>query len=205
MDSGVITSFVVTVAIFTLTPGPSVLLVTANSLAHGPSKTIGTILGDLTANSLQILLASIGIASVVQSWPEGFQVLKWFGVSYLMFIGVKKLVQRNFSKSESTRNNQKGFAQLYFQGFLMSAVNPKAIIFFAALFPLFLNSTAPLAPQVSILGITFLSIDGVSLFIYAMLAFQLGSGLSNHSRRLQGKIVGIILIICALLLSLKRI
>ena len=93
MDFTLWLSFVGTVLILVWTPGPSVLLATANSMKYGAKKTTGTILGDLTANLLQITLASAGLASIVISSGELFQVIKWLGVVYLVFMGVKKIIK----------------------------------------------------------------------------------------------------------------
>ena len=85
----------------------------------------------------------------------------------------------------------------------MSAANPKAIVFFAALFPLFLNDSLPLLPQITILAITFLTLDGLSLFAYTIFAEKLKSYLENQEKiHLQSKIVGTLLILSGLMLSL---
>ncbi len=198
-------SFIGTVLILVWTPGPSVLLVTANSMKYGKKKAVGTILGDLSANFLQIILASAGLASIVISSGELFQLIKWFGVGYLIFIGIKKIItipkielKKNISKSRS-------FFNLYSEGFLMSAANPKAIVFFAALFPLFITQSLPFIPQVTILGISFLILDGISLLTYTHFATKLKVYLENKEKvHLQNKIVGSLLILSGLMLSMVK-
>ena len=205
MDLTLWISFVGTVLILTLTPGPSVLLVIANSMKYGEKKTNGTILGDLSANLLQIILASAGLASIVISSGELFQLIKWFGVAYLIFIGVKKII--TIPKIELNKNNLKNrnFFNLYTEGFLMSAANPKAIVFFAALFPIFINESLPFIPQVVILGITFLILDGISLLTFAHFATKLKGYLENKEKvHLQNKIVGSLLILSGLMLSMVK-
>ena len=163
MDLTIWISFIGTVLVLTLTPEPSVLLATANSMKYGIKKTNGTILGDLSANLLQIILASAGLASIVISSGELFQIIKWFGVGYLIYIGIRKII--SVPKIELIKENSKNksFFNLFTEGFLMSAANPKAIVFFAALFPLFINETLPFFPQVTILAITFLILDHKTL------------------------------------------
>jgi threonine/homoserine/homoserine lactone efflux protein len=205
MDLTLWISFVGTVLILTLTPGPSVLLATANSMKYGANKTIGTILGDLSANLLQIILASAGLASIVISSGELFQMIKWFGVAYLIYIGISKIVsnpQLNLTKG-AIKN--KSFLNLYSEGFLMSAANPKAIVFFAALFPLFINENLLFLPQILILSITFLILDGMSLIIYTRFATKLKAYLENKEKvHLQNKIVGTLLILSGLMLSMVK-
>ncbi len=167
MDFTLWISFVGTVLVLTLTPGPSVLLVTANSMKYGAKKTTETILGDLSANLVQIILASAGLASIVLSSGELFQFIKWLGVLYLIYIGVKKIVTEPDIEISTEKEFHKSFKGLYAEGFLMSAANPKAIIFFAVLFPLFINGSLPFLKQVVILAITFLVLDGLSLMVYS--------------------------------------
>ena len=205
MDLTIWISFIGTVLVLTLTPEPSVLLATANSMKYGIKKTNGTILGDLSANLLQIILASAGLASIVISSGELFQIIKWFGVGYLIYIGIRKII--SVPKIELIKENSKNksFFNLFTEGFLMSAANPKAIVFFAALFPLFINETLPFFPQVTILAITFLILDGISLLFYSHFATKLKGYLENKEKvHLQNKIVGSLLILSGLMLSLVK-
>jgi len=205
MDFTLWISFVGTVLILTLTPGPSVLLVTANSMKYGVKKTTGTILGDLSANLVQIILASAGLASIVLSSGELFQMIKWFGVLYLIYIGAKKILSEPDIEISTEKGNQKNFKGLYAEGFLMSAANPKAIIFFAALFPLFINGSLPFVKQVVVLAITFLVLDGLSLMVYTHFATKLKEYLENNKKAsIQNKIVGSLLILSGFLLSLVQ-
>ena len=195
-------SFIGTVLILVITPGPSVLLATANSIKYGAKKTTGTILGDLSANLLQISLALTGLASVVISSGSLFQLIKWFGVGYLIFIGIQKISTKPQLKIKTTLRKEKSFLSLYVEGFLMSAANPKAIVFFAALFPLFIDPNLDFLPQVLILTITFLVLDGLSLTFYTRYATKLKSYLENKQKvHLQNKIIGSLLILSGLMLA----
>ena len=195
-------SFVATVLILVITPGPSVLLATANSMKYGVRKTTGTILGDLTANLCQIILASAGLAAFVISSGTAFQVIKWCGVAYLIYMGISKFRSGNVINLNQTKKSDRNFYQLFAEGFLMSAANPKAIVFFAALFPLFIDPSISFLPQVVLLSVTFLFLDGLSLVIYSLFAAKLKSFLENREKvHLQNRIVGILLIFSGLLLS----
>ncbi|WP_411031284.1 LysE family translocator [Spongiimicrobium sp. 3-5] len=198
-------SFVGAALILAFTPGPSVLLATANSMNYGVKKTVGTILGDLSANLCQIVLASAGLASIVIASGELFQLIKWLGVAYLIYMGVQKIIHRPKNQKMKSTVRTRTFFSMYSEGFLMSAANPKAIVFFAALFPLFIDPALPFVPQVAILAVTFLSIDGLSLLIYSRFAERLKSYLENNEKvYLQNKIVGALLIFSGLMLSLVR-
>ena len=128
-------------------------------------------MGDLSANLCQILLASFGLASIVISSGELFQLIKWCGNLFNLHWNnedyFKPTLQIN--KEETTKVE---FSKLYVEGFLMSVANPKAIVFFAALFPIFIDDSLPFLPQVVMLSITFLILDGISLLIYTLYLHQ---------------------------------
>ncbi|MDT7831902.1 LysE family translocator [Flavobacteriaceae bacterium S356] len=198
-------SFVGTVLIIGITPGPSVLLATANSMSYGSKKTVGTILGDLTANSLQIILSSLGLASLVISSGEVFGIIKWIGVGYLIYMGISKIISKPVAGDFQQKKKSRSFLKLYQEGFFMSASNPKAIVFFAALFPLFINEQFAFVPQVVILGGTYLAIDGICLFIYVKFASKLKQYLEDTKKvHLQNKIIGSLLIFSGVMLSLVK-
>ena len=205
MNSTLWLSFLGTVLIICVTPGPSVLLATANSMNHGSRKAIGTILGDLSANTLQITLSALGLATIVTSSGEVFRFIKWIGVGYLIYMGVMKLIAKPKVGDFQKEKDDKSFFKLYSEGFLMSASNPKAIVFFAALFPLFIDPSLPFTPQVVILGLTFLAIDGTCLSIYVHFASRLKTFLENKQKiHLQNKIVGTLLILGGIMLSFVK-
>ncbi len=205
MNLSIWVSFVGTVLILVITPGPSVLLAAANSIKYGSKKAIGTILGDLSANFLQIALASAGLATIIKTSGHLFQFIKWLGVAYLLYMGISKILSHSKLKLTTKSNGPKSFGKLYLEGFLMSAANPKAIVFFAVLFPMFINETHPFLPQVIILAITFLVLDGSSLLFYTHFATKLKKYLEDNKKvHLQNRIVGALLILSGLLLSLVR-
>jgi len=152
---------------------------------------------------LQIIIASARLASIVISSGELFQLIKWFGVAYLISIGIRKIITQPKIEMAKSEVNGKSFFNLYTEGFLISAANPKAMVFFAALFPLFINQSLPFLPQIVILAITFLILDGLSLLIYTHFATKLKGYLENKEKvYLQNKIVGTLLILSGLMLSM---
>jgi len=196
-------SFAATFAILAVTPGPSVLLATANSMNHGSRKAVATILGDLSANTLQILLASLGLATIITTSASVFNAIKWVGVAYLIYLGISKLLSKAGTNNLLERKREKTFFKLYSEGFLMSASNPKAIVFIAAFFPLFIDQSLPFAPQVIALGLTYLVMDGICLLTYVHFADRLKRYLEDHEKvNLQNKIIGSLLVFSGMMLSL---
>lgn len=84
-------AYISAVLILMITPGPSQLLMLSNSLGSGFKRSIATVAGDLTANSFQMTIASVGLAGILYTSQYTFTIIKWMGVAYLVFMGIKKL------------------------------------------------------------------------------------------------------------------
>lgn len=182
-------------------PGPSQLLYMARSMEHGAARALPTVAGDLTANAIQIAIAGFGLVGLIHLSADFFLAIKWLGVAYLVWMGVK--VIRESSKSRTAPKIVSGNT-MFFQGFVTSAANPYAVVFFASLFPLFINPAADVAFQVTVLGATYLVIDGVILLAMGATARRLVSALGSRFAVWTGRISGFFLIIAAILLSFKE-
>lgn len=197
-------AYVTTVLILMSTPGPSHLLMLSNSLGNGFNRSLATATGDLSANIVQMTVASLGLVSLIHSSQEFFVVIKWVGVSYLIFMGVVKFRKR-FDPSVAVRSRVRTLRSLYWQGFMTSAANPKAVIFFAALFPQFVNPAARTGQQFVILGVTYLIIDACFLTIYGGFAGWIEARFRRHVGHHMNQISGALLVGAAILLGLKEI
>lgn len=161
-------AYLATVAVFfAIPPGPSQALMIANSMRHGVRRSLATLFGDLTANALQMTAAAFGLALIVSTSYWVLFAVKWIGVAYLLWLGWCRFVSR---RSNRGTDDLVPSSRLWRQGFVTSASNPKAIFFFAALFPQFIDPSHPIWPQLLILGATYLLIDGVLLLLWGLLA-----------------------------------
>ena len=154
---------------FASPPGPSQLLMIANSLAHGVRRSLATVAGDLSANALQMTAAAFGLAVVIGQSATALAAIKWAGVAYLVWMGIARFRRPPPEPGGGSAAVPRP-AVLYRQGFLTSAANPKAIFFFAALFPQFIDPDAAIWPQLLVLGATYLVVDGVLLVLWGTLA-----------------------------------
>ena len=195
--------YVATVLLLMITPGPSHLLMLSVSMSNGFRRSLATAAGDLTANTLQIVLAGFGLAAVITSSRHGLSIVKWAGVSYLIWIGVRQIRASFRNTSAPTSVPAATLRTLWFRGFVTSASNPKAMVFFAALFPQFLNPQRSLAPQILILGATYLAIDGCFLATYGKGASWLAQKVRGHHRAWVERAAGSSLIVAAILLGLR--
>lgn len=198
-------AYLFTVLALMSTPGPSHLLMLSNSMTHGFRRSTATAAGDLTANALQMLAAGLGLATLIFASERAFTVIKWLGVMYLFWLGAKMIVGSLRRRAEDEAPPVVTTGRLWLQGFVTSAANPKAVVFFAALFPQFIEAERALWPQLLILSVTYLTIDGIFLATY-------GAGADRISKRLQGsgrawleRIGGGFMIGAAILLGLRTI
>ncbi|MCK5096643.1 MAG: LysE family translocator [Desulfobacteraceae bacterium] len=158
-----------------MTPGPTILLVSANSLNYGVKKSIFTILGNISGLFLMSLLAVLGLSTVILYSAPVFFCVKIIGALYLIYLGIR-LWRNGFGVSKmpaGTENKLKETPQtykFYLQGVFVSLSNPKAIAFTTALFPQFIKSELPLAPQFLTLVIIIMFISFSCLLGYAVLA-----------------------------------
>ena len=187
---------------FATPPDTSQLLIIANSARHGLKKSRWTIAGDLTANVLQMTAAAFGIAAVIAESAEAFQIVKWLGVAYLAWIGLWLIISK--SRSEDADADGAGSPmRLYRQGFITSSANPFAVMFFAALFPQFIDPSAATLPQLVILGGTYLLVDGVTLLAWGWLAERAAVRIRRNAFRVINRVCGTLMLGAAILLASK--
>lgn len=197
-------AYVGTVLLLMSTPGPSHLLMLANNMAHGFNRSLATAAGDLSANMLQMLAAGFGLAALVMASEQSFLVIKWAGVAYLVWLGIRQIRASGASRGKAPAAAP-SLRLLWLQGFVTSAANPKSVIFFAALFPQFLDLSEPLWPQLAVLGLTYVAIDGAFLSIYGSSARWLAKRLHGPARAWAGRLSGGGLIAAAVLLGFKTL
>lgn len=204
-------SFTVLVFLMVLTPGPSILIGMSHALRYGARPTLMTALGDVSANMIQMVIAALGLGAVLAASASAFALVKWCGVGFLLVIGLMAFFRKARGANGKTGFEMKTNAgyepasrrKLFREGFLVAAGNPKAIAFFGALFPQFVDPAAPLAPQLLILGATFVVFDYTFVMIYAMGAARIMPWLvRRRGTNVIGRASGGILIIAAGLLAL---
>ena len=142
-------------------PGPAILLAISNSLKYGMRTVIISSFGNIVGLFFLSALAMAGVGAFLKTSPSMFFILKFCGAAYLFYLGVKQWRSRKsvFSQiedatKESKKNSNRGRFQLFTQAYLLAITNPKAILFFSALFPQFISAKSPLLPQFFILTFT---------------------------------------------------
>ncbi|MEP3345371.1 MAG: LysE family transporter [Litoreibacter sp.] len=198
-------TYLATVLAFMITPGPSHLLMLSNSLTHGFRPSLATAAGDLTANAFQMLAAGLGLAALLVASHNALTVVKWAGVAYLVWMGIRMWRNAGHTNSAANAARSASLAMLWSQGFLTSAANPKAVVFFAALFPQFIDPNMSFVPQFLALSITYLIVDGLFLSSYGASANWLAAKLKGNATALVHRIGSVFLIGAAVTLGLKTL
>ncbi|MEM9045411.1 MAG: LysE family translocator [Pseudomonadota bacterium] len=198
------TIYVVTVLALMSTPGPSQLLMLSNSGVHGFHRALATAAGDLSANALQMLAAGLGLAAIIAASATALTAIKWVGVAYLIWLGARMILRAKAGDaSDRGRRELTTLRKLWLQGFLTSAANPKAVVFFAALFPQFISAEAAFWPQFLILSATYLVMDGLFLSAYGLGSSWIVAQLKGTARVWIERLGGGFMIGAAVLLGLK--
>lgn len=192
------------VAFFATPPDTSQLLVVSNSISYGLRRSGWTILGDLTANTIQILAAAFGLAAIVTSSAHAFVWIKWFGVGYLIWIGVRIFRADTKLARDDVDVPAVNSPALFRQGFLTSLSNPFAIVFFGALFPQFIDPGGSIVKQVAILGATYLAVDGATLVLWGWAGNRAAHMLRRLSPRWVNRCCGAIVLSAAVLLATRN-
>lgn len=197
--------YLAAVAIFFATPpDTSQLLIISNAMKHGLRRSLWVITGDLSANIIQMTAAAFGLAAVIATSAQAFVWIKWLGVAYLIWIGLRLMLSRDGQGSAHAAQSAHP-ARLFRMGFVTSMTNPYAVVFFAALFPQFIDSAAAVLPQLLILGLTYLVVDGVTLVAWGWAGDRVAARLGRTSFALINRVSGGLMIGAAVLLGLKDV
>ncbi len=200
------TLYVITVLALMSTPGPSQLLMLSNSAAHGFRRALFTAAGDLSANALQMLAAGLGLAAIIAASGTALAVIKWAGVAYLLWLGVRMIRRAKPDDPKLNKTRPKVSLQnLWMQGFLTSAANPKAVVFFAALFPQFISADSAFWPQLLILSATYIAMDGFFLTAYGFSASWVAARFKGTAKVWIERAGGGFMVAAAILLGLKSV
>jgi homoserine/homoserine lactone efflux protein len=162
--------FAVTEFLLCLTPGPAVLLVVSQGLKSGFKSSQRGIFGVLAGNGIFFLLSALGLGALLMSSAALFQIIKWAGAAYLVFIGLKMLLTKGSKTNSDLSIETKPSMKLFSEGLVTQLSNPKAIVFFSALLPQFLTPDGGVLEQFAILGIVSLGIELCVLLTYGWAA-----------------------------------
>ena len=190
-----------------ISPGPGAVASMAAGLRYGMWPGAALVCGLITGYTIQFIISVVGVAAVIKTSPLLFEVIKWVGVSYLIYLGIKQyrspvsMIRVNVSTMPSATAGK-----LFMQGLLVDITNPKAAIFLLAVIPQFVDTTRPLMLQYVLICLTLCLVDLVIMLCYVALAANLVKLLKNpHLTARINKIFGVCFILAALSMAFMNI
>ncbi len=162
-------AFVLATVILIAMPGPNVTLIVAHALAHGPRRALATVIGTECAQAVQLGFVALGMTTLILTFAQVFEWVRWIGVVYLIWLGVQRW-RATARVSTPDLPELMRPSTLFWQGFLVGITNPKTWLFYAAFFPQFVDPAAAVGPQLALISVTYLVIATVLDFGYALLA-----------------------------------
>lgn len=181
-----------TVLVVSATPGPNMLLAMTHGIRFGLRRTTPTLLGLLLALALIMGLSAAGLGALLVTSEWLFGLVKYAGAAYLLWLGIKTWRSQPQALAEGEAEAQAGSGWAGFRtGFLVAMSNPKAFVFFTALFPQFMRADVPQLPQLVALSATFFVIEVSWQLVYAFGGARLKHWLTSPRRlRLMNRFAG---------------
>lgn len=194
-------AFCLAVSVLLVMPGPVVTLVVANSLSHGTRSGLATVVGAGIGNAILVVAIAVGLVAFFALLGEIFEVVRWAGALYLIWLGIKAWRAHGGQAAPAAKRSSHA---AFLEGFLISITNPKAIVFYIAFLPQFIDPHLPAGPQLLAMIATMVVMGLLTDGVYALLAGRARGWFTDpRRRRLQGRITGTLLIGvgCGLLLA----
>ena len=162
-------------------PGPTVTVIIANSLRYGHRAGLMNVAGTQAGFVIWLAIAALGLGAAIKMMGVWFDVLRWAGALYLMWLAIKLFRSNGDLAVAVDRARPKG--SFFLQGFVVIMSNPKMLVLFGALIPPFITPDGSAMQQILILGATFMVIAGFGDVMYALMAGKAGSFLSRSRIR----------------------
>lgn len=192
--------YLIAAMIIILAPGPSVLFVIARAIAWGRKTSVLTVLGNVSGSFVLSTLVALGLGPVLQRFEIAYIAVQWGGGLYLIYLGVDAIRKRAVHASDMTNQGPIGPTPLKSirDGFWVGVLNPKAIVFFAAVLPQFVDiNGGKVTTQLLFLGLTFCVLAFISDSTWGLLAGTARAWLAKSNSRLEllRTIGGVVMII----------
>ena len=195
-------AYILACALIAVVPGPTVTVIVANSLAHGTRAGLLNVAGTQLGLGVMMAILIVGLSSVIAAMTWLFDWLRIAGALYLIYIGWKLLRAPDALGDPSKATKPRG--GFFLQGFLVMMSNPKALFWFGAFIPQFIDPKGNYVAQIALLGISAMAVALVSDGAYAVLTGRAGSFLSKTRIRLVSRLSGLFLTGGGVWLALTR-
>jgi len=163
-----------------LVPGPAVLSITARSANQGRLAGLVSVVAIETANFLQAVAATLGLSAILLSSAFAFDLVKYLGAAYLIYLGIRNLIASEDGASKGIVKRE-SLWRIYWQGFMVNLLNPKTALFFFAFLPQFVEpAKGNVTGQTLLLDALFVGMAIITDILYALLASSLAERLKGN-------------------------
>jgi len=204
MTIQVLVTFVAASILLGLTPGPNMSLIIANTLRTGLAAGLYTLAGTTTGLALLVGAAALGMSSLMVFMSEWFDVLRWLGALYLVWLGGRQLWQLWQRRAGSLSAPPVSRGNCYAQGVLVSLSNPKVMLFLGAFLPQFLDPRGDLILQLAVLATLFVVVLAAVDIAYTLAIARARTALSAVRLRFLDGAAGVLLLLGGVLLASMR-
>ena len=191
--------------LISFTPGAGAINTMNNSLNSGFRRSFWGILGQQAALIVHVIVVALGVGVLVASSPVLFNVIRYAGASYLVFLGIRLLMQKPDPTRDLAAPRARELAwSMVRRGLWVNLLNPKALVFFLAFMPQFIRPAEPLLPQYLVLTVTVVLIDMIVMWLFFAVAARSFQRFTNTARGqlILNRTFGVLFVAVALLLAL---
>ena len=201
VDPHLYSTFLGVMAVMAVTPGPATLFAVATGMEKGRASALFGVLGMNVATLVWFGAAALGLAALVKAFPAAFKVVAVLGAVYVAWLGVKALRGAFATAGQPDRLVVRKGRSAFVDGFAVQIANPKAILFFTAVLPPFVDVSRPVAPQMALFAVAVIGMDMMSMSAYALSGAALSRRMQQpRFRKAFGVFVGVLLMTAALLI-----
>jgi threonine/homoserine/homoserine lactone efflux protein len=169
-----------------LIPGPAVLYITTRSASQGRMAGLVSVLAIETANFAQAVAAALGLSAILLSSALAFNIVKYLGAAYLIYLGLRKLLAR-VEETDGVSVQSESLSRIYWQGVMVNILNPKTALFFFAFLPQFVApERGNVTVQTLLLGAIFVGLAIITDSMYALLASSLAGQIKRNKNFQKG-------------------
>lgn len=204
VDPHLYSTFLGVMAVMAVTPGPANLFAVATGMEKGRASALVGVLGMNAATLVWFGAAALGLAALVKAFPAAFKVIAVLGAVYVAWLGIKAVRGAFATAAQPDHVVVRKGRSAFVDGFAVQIANPKAILFFTAVLPPFVDVSRPVGPQLALFALAAIGMDMVSMSTYALSGAALSRRMQQpRFRRGFGLVVGLLLMTAAVLIVLR--
>ncbi len=204
VDPHLYLAFLGVMAVMAVTPGPANVFAVATGMQKGRASALVGVMGMNAATLVWFSAAALGLGALVKAFPEAFRVLAVGGALYVAWLGLKAITGAFRTAAKPAEIPVRRGRSAFMDGFMVQIANPKAVLFFTAVLPPFLDVNRPAAPQLALFAVATITMDVIAMSAYGLGGAALKARMADpRFQRGFGLVVGALLILAAGLILMR--